>query len=255
MKTKNKIQSKSYDSRKLFTVVHLTVTFIQSDVNYIQCIHFVFLASPFATVCATLLQLQHFTYIEAKSEPKDVAHLRWHRRWQLQCFASIHLANLRSLPNKTDKLLLLSQTNKGFSNSAALCFTETWLNDTIPDSSLNLSCGGGMYFYINERLCIDVTVLKKMCCSDLEMLFINCKSFYLPWEICSFILMSVYIPPHVRSAVQKLTDQITETEQKHPNSVLIIIGDFNKANLSRELPKYRQHFTCPTRDSNILDHC
>ncbi len=38
---------------------------------------------------------------------------------------SIHLANLRSLPNKTDKLLLLSRTNKDFSNSAALCFTET----------------------------------------------------------------------------------------------------------------------------------
>ncbi len=51
---------------------------------------------------------------------------------------SIHLANLRSLPNKTDKLLLLSQTNKDFSNSAALCFTETWLNDTIPDSALHL---------------------------------------------------------------------------------------------------------------------
>ncbi len=48
---------------------------------------------------------------------------------------SIHLANLRSLPNKTDKLLLLSRTNKDFSNSTALCFTETWLNDTIPDSA------------------------------------------------------------------------------------------------------------------------
>ncbi len=45
-----------------------------------------------------------------------------------------------------------------------------------------------------------------MRCSDLEMLFINCKPF-------------------------------------------------NKANISRELPKYRQHVTCPTRDSNILDHC
>ncbi len=42
---------------------------------------------------------------------------------------SIHLANLCSLPNKMDKLLLLSQTNKDFSSSAALCFTETWLND------------------------------------------------------------------------------------------------------------------------------
>ncbi len=53
----------------------------------------------------------------------------------------------------------------------------------------------------------------------------------------------------------KLGDQITDTEQQHPDSVLIILGDFDKANLSHELPKYRQHITCPTRDSNILDHC
>ncbi|KAK3543103.1 hypothetical protein QTP70_011023 [Hemibagrus guttatus] len=81
---------------------------------------------------------------------------------------SIHLANLRSLPNKMDKLLLLSQTNKDFSNSAALCFTESWLNNTIPDNALNLlgfqllradrvaeaagkSRGGGTCFYINKR--------------------------------------------------------------------------------------------------------
>ncbi len=112
---------------------------------------------------------------------------------------SIHLANLRSLPNKTDKLLLLSRTSKDFSNSSALCFTENWLNDAITDSALHLpklirslqlirsdrnaestgkSRGGGTCFYINERWCTDVTVLKKMCCSDLEMLFINCKLFY-----------------------------------------------------------------------------
>ncbi len=51
---------------------------------------------------------------------------------------SIHPANLCSLHNKTDKLLLLSRTNRDFSNSAALCFTETWLNDAIPDSVLYL---------------------------------------------------------------------------------------------------------------------
>ncbi len=104
---------------------------------------------------------------------------------------SIFQANLCSLPNKTDKLLLLSQTNKDFSNSAALCFTETWLNDAIPDSALHLlhlqliradcnaeskgkSHGGRTCFYTNERWCTDVTVLK-MCFSDLETLFINCK--------------------------------------------------------------------------------
>ncbi len=159
-------------------------------------------------------------------------------------------------------------------SSSALCFMETWLNDAIPDSALHLpsfqliradrdaestgkSRGGGTCFYINERWCTDVTVLKKMCCPDLETLFINCKPFYSPREFCSFILVSVYIPPqaHVSSAVQKLADQITDTEQQLLDSVLIILGDFNKANLSRELPKYRQHVTCPTRDRNILDHC
>ncbi len=192
---------------------------------------------------------------------------------QRTALPSIHLADLHSLPNKRDKLLLLSRTNKDFSNSAALCFMEIWLNDAIPDRALHLPnfqqiksdreaestgklCGGGMCFYINKRWCTDVTVLK-MCCSDLETLFINCKLFYLPREICSFILVSVYIHPqaHVSLALQKLADQITDTDQKHPDSVLIILGDFNKANLSRELPKYRQHVTCPTRDSNILDHC
>ncbi|KAK3528802.1 hypothetical protein QTP70_011587 [Hemibagrus guttatus] len=117
----------------------------------------------------------------------------------------IHLANLRSLPNKMDELLLLSQTNKDFSNSAALCFTESWLNDAIPDNALNLpgfqllradrvtesagkSRGGGTCFYINERWCTDVTALKKMCCPSLEAFFINCKPFYSPWEFSSFIL-------------------------------------------------------------------
>ncbi|KAK3546757.1 hypothetical protein QTP70_035027 [Hemibagrus guttatus] len=186
---------------------------------------------------------------------------------------SIHLANLRSLPNKMDELLL-SRTNKDFSNSAALCFTESWLNDAIPDSALNLpgfqlfradrvaesagkSCGGGTCFYINERWCTDVTVLKKMCCPDLEAFFMNCKPFYSPREFSSFILVSVYIPPqaHVSSALQHLADQITHTEQQHPDSVIIILGDFNKANLSHELSKFKQHISCPTRDKNILDHC
>ncbi len=59
----------------------------------------------------------------------------------------------------------------------------------------------------------------------------------------------------MRLDLQKLADQITETEQQNPDYVLIILRDFNKANLSRELAKYRQHVTYPTRDSNILDHC
>ncbi|KAL0152967.1 hypothetical protein M9458_051720 [Cirrhinus mrigala] len=165
---------------------------------------------------------------------------------------SIHLANLRSLPNKTDEVLLLSRTNKDFSNSCL----ELFRADRDAEST-GKSRGGGTCFYINERWCRDVTVVKKMCCSDLEALFINCKPFYSPREMHSFILVSVYISPqaHVSLSLQKLADQITETEQQHPDSVLIVLGDFNKAKLSRELPKYSQDVTCPTRDSNTLDHC
>ncbi len=45
---------------------------------------------------------------------------------------------------------------------------------------------------------------------------------------------------------------MTSTEQKHPDSSLIVLGDFDGANLSHELPKHRQ---CPTRDKNKLGHC
>ncbi len=111
----------------------------------------------------------------------------------------IHLANLCSLANKSDKLQLLTCTNKDFLNFLKLCFTETWLNRAIPDSALHLAGfqlfrvdrvtessgktrGSGLCFYINEGWCTDVTVLKKMCCPNLEALFINCKPFYSPRE-------------------------------------------------------------------------
>ncbi len=102
------------------------------------------------------------------------------------------------------------------------------------------------WFYINERWCTDVTVLKKMCCSDLESLFIKCKPIYSPREFCSFILVSVYIPPqaHVSSALQKLADLITDTEQKYPDSVLIILRDHS-------LIKQISHVNCQNTDSML----
>ncbi len=106
---------------------------------------------------------------------------------------SIHLANVRSLANKMDELLLLSRTNTDFYRSAALCFTETWLGEHILDSSLHLPGfqllhgdlmelsgkmrRGGICFYTNEDWYTDVTVLKKSCSPQLETLFINCKPF------------------------------------------------------------------------------
>ncbi|KAK3538384.1 hypothetical protein QTP86_001555, partial [Hemibagrus guttatus] len=72
------------------------------------------------------------------------------------------------------------------------------------------------------------SVLSQLCSPDLEAFIINCKPFYSPREFSSFILVGVYIPPQ---------------------------GDFNKGNLSHELPKYKQFIKCPTREGNVLDHC
>ncbi len=81
----------------------------------------------------------------------------------------------------------------------------------------------------------------------------NIHNNLLPCKSLSLVRVFIYINIYIYIYIYIYL--ITDTEQKHPDSVLIILGDFNKANLSLELPKYRQHITCPTRDSNILDHC
>ncbi|XP_068507379.1 uncharacterized protein [Syngnathus scovelli] len=187
---------------------------------------------------------------------------------------SIHLANVRSLANKMDELLLLTSRNTDFSRSAALCFVETWLSERTPHHAMELagfrltradrsaelsgkSKGGGLCFYINERWCTDVMVLKEFCSPLLETLFINCRPFYSPREFSSIVMAAVYIPPHARAseATQMLADQVTDMEKLLPNSLIIVLGDLNRANLTHELPRYRQHITCPTRGAQTLDHC
>jgi hypothetical protein len=100
-------------------------------------------------------------------------------------------------------------------------------------------------------------VILQHCSPHLETFIINCKPFYSPREFASFILVGVYIPPqvNVQEAQCLLADQILSVEQTNPDSLVIVLGDFNKGNLSHELPKYKQFIDCPTREENILDHC
>ncbi|KAK0131206.1 putative RNA-directed DNA polymerase from transposon BS [Merluccius polli] len=186
----------------------------------------------------------------------------------------IFLSNVRSLPNKLEELQLLLGNNRDFLSSAVLCFTETWLSGLIPDSALHLAgfqlCradrdtelsgktkGGGICFYINSGWCNNVTVIQQHCSPDLESFIINCKPFYSPREFASFILVGVYIPPqaNVQDAQHMLADQILCVERTNPDYLVIVLGDFNKGNLTHDLPKYRQVIKCPTRGENILDHC
>ncbi len=120
---------------------------------------------------------------------------------------SIYLANLRSLPNKTDKILLLSQTNKDFSNSATLCFTETWLNDSIQRiTSAEFPADQSR---LQRRISRAIARRRDVLLHQWEVVYwCNCDVLFRSrntlhqlqavlacTRICSFILMSVYIPP------------------------------------------------------------
>ncbi|KAK3517722.1 hypothetical protein QTP70_016495, partial [Hemibagrus guttatus] len=200
--------------------------------------------------------------------------VRLRRRGLRTALPGIFLSNVRSLCNKMDELTLQMNKNRDFPTSCVLCFTETWLCDAIPDSALQLggfnlyradrhtelsgkTKGGGICFYINNSWCNDVKVLSQLCSPDLEAFIINCKPFYSPREFSSFILVGVYIPPqgNVREAQRALADEIQSVERTNPDALVIVLGDFNKGNLSHELPKYKQFIKCPTREGNVLDHC
>lgn len=48
------------------------------------------------------------------------------------------MRNFNSLPNKSDELEILVKTQKVYRECCLLCFTETWLNQNILDSSMDL---------------------------------------------------------------------------------------------------------------------
>ncbi|KAK3538756.1 hypothetical protein QTP86_015647 [Hemibagrus guttatus] len=196
------------------------------------------------------------------------------RRGLRTALPGLFLSNMRSLCNKMDELTLQTNKYKDFPTSCVLCFTETWLCDLILDSTLQLggfnlyradrhtelsgkTKGGGICFYINNSWCNDVKVLSQLCSPDLEAFITNCKPFYSPCEFSSFIPVGVYIPPqgNVREAQRALADEIQSVERTNPDALVIVLGDFNKGNLSHELPKYKQFIKCPTREGNVLDHC
>ncbi|KAK3559360.1 hypothetical protein QTP86_012769 [Hemibagrus guttatus] len=128
-----------------------------------------------------------------------------------------------------DELTLQMNKNRDFPTSCVLCFTETWLCDAIPDSALQL---GGFNLYRADRhtelsgktkgggICF---YTNNSWCNDVKVLSQLCSP-----DLEAFIIncKPFYSP-----------------------------RDFNKGNLSHELPKYKQFIKCPTREGNVLDHC
>ena len=102
--------------------------------------------------------------------------LRLRRRNLRPPLPSMFLSNIRSLRNKTDEFLCNLQTKRYYKDCSIVCFTEAWLDATIPDSAVQTPCRG-VCILVNDRWATDVKVLSKTCSFDMDTLTIVCRRF------------------------------------------------------------------------------
>lgn len=183
---------------------------------------------------------------------------------------AITFGNVRSLRNKIDELSANCRFLKEYRDSAIIALTETWLeerdsNSTYEIDGFNLvrsdrsnTCkqsGGGLAVYVNEKWCKQVTLRDTHCCDNIEYMTLSCRPIYLPREFCNVFIINVYIPPtaDATEASSLLSNCINKIENESPNSLKIILGDFNCCNFKDHIPNYEQFVKCATRDNRILD--
>ncbi|KAI4900129.1 hypothetical protein NFI96_005431 [Prochilodus magdalenae] len=184
---------------------------------------------------------------------------------------SLFLSNVRSLDNKLDLLRLRMSVSDEMRNCAVICLTETWLNDSMPDSAFQLAGrqlfradrnqlsgkarGGGLCVYINRGWCTNCVVVNALCSEAAEQLTVKCRPHYLPREFTAVFVIAVYIAPdaNANNALKELHDNISSLQNKHPEAFYVVAGDFNHVNLTNILPRFYQHIDIPTRGNNTLD--
>ncbi|KAI2647723.1 hypothetical protein H4Q32_031236 [Labeo rohita] len=147
---------------------------------------------------------------------------------------TLMLSNVRLLENKLDSFQLSRSMLHEARDCCVFVFTETWLNDNIPDSAIQMH--GLTYERTEIQRCL-------------------CRPFYLPREFTAIVIVAVYIPPcaNAKDALRELYSAISEQQTNNPDGFFIIAGDFNHANLKSVLPKFYQHVNFATRGNNTLD--
>ncbi len=126
---------------------------------------------------------------------------------------SLMLSNVRSLENKLSLIQLRRSTQYETRDCCVFVFTETWLNDNVPDSAIQLhglTCcradrdsslsgktrGGGLCVYINKEWCNNAAVLSlsKHCSSLVELMVVKCRPLYLPREYTAIVIYALRKP-------------------------------------------------------------
>lgn len=111
--------------------------------------------------------------------------------------------------------------------------------------------------YVNDRWSNPghIDLKEKLCTSNIELLAIGIRPYYLPRKFSHVIAITVYIPPSADAAAacELLHTTVSGLQTSHPHSLLLISGDFNHVSLSLTLPNFTQYVTCHTRDNKTLD--
>ncbi|MBN3314597.1 BT2A1 protein, partial [Atractosteus spatula] len=154
-----------------------------------------------------------------------------------------------------------------------MCFTETWLQELIPDSNVTIGGfqtvradrntesgkrkGGGLAVLVNNRWCNPghTHVKERVCNPDIELVAVGLRPYYLPREFTCAIFVVVYIPPTANAEVacDVINTVTARLQTKHPSAFIAISGDFNHVSISTTLPTFHQFVKCPTRENKTLD--
>ena len=184
------------------------------------------------------------------------------------------LGNVRSLRSKMDDLHASVKYLNEYRESSMMCFTETWLDDTIDDQHVSVdgfgvpvradrtgasgkTKGGGLCIYMNDRWCNNHVVRQTICTPDIELLSISCRPYYLPREFCQIFVVLVYVPPsaNYEIAAETIQHHMHELDSVSSSAPKLILGDFNGCSLKTYLPTYKQYVTCATRNDKTIDLC
>ena len=176
---------------------------------------------------------------------------------------SFLLSNVMSLVPKIDEVVEVIQcTHYDF-----ICFVETWLQPHIHDNVVTLGgynivrrdrinkLHGGVCIYIKDS--IRYTAINELADTSFEVLWVHLHLRRLPRGFSNLVVGVVYHPPRSDNAamLDYLSNCLSYIESHFPNSGLILLGDFNKLNITRLCSSYnlKQIVKFATRGSNTLD--
>lgn len=82
----------------------------------------------------------------------------------------------------------------------------------------------------------------------------KCHPQHLPREETA-VFIAVYVPPQATAsdALKELHNSVSLLQNKHPEVLCVVVGDFNQVDLWDILPTFHQHVNITTRGGNTLD--